>query len=1417
MKGGGVRRLTAAGTVLVFRVALVGSAAADPPAFTVSNAAGTEGGVAQFTVTLGSPAPPEGVELTYSTANGSAGGSDYTAVSNGSLSFAQDETTKTIDIALTNDTLDEDAEDFSVTVAHAEGGDQTGTGTINDNDAPPSTTGITDVTVTEGDSGTVNANFTVGLSGASGKAITINYSTVNGSAIAPGDYTAEINQNLTINPGQTSGVISIAVNGDTASEGNESFTVNLNSGVNVTVTGDTQAVGTITDDDNEPNVTIGDVAVTETEGNVPAVFQVTLSAPAPGPVAIAWTATDGSATAGNNDYTAVSGTLNIPTNGTGGTITVQVEGDSVAEPTENFHVDLTSATGAQLQADRRGTATITDDDSQPTVTIGDVAVTETEGNVAAVFQVSLSPAAPGPVTIAWTTTDGSATAANNDYTADSGTLNIGTGGTGGTITVQVEGDGVAESTESFHVDLTGATGAQLQADRRGTATITDDDSSPTVTIGDVTVTETEGNVPAVFQVTLSGPAPAPVAIAWTTTDGTATAAGNDYEAASGTLNIPTNGTGGTITVQVEGDAVAEATQNFHVDLQSATGAQLQADRRGTATINDDDSQQSVSSISDPVVTEGNTGQVDAAFVVTLSANASTPVSIGWTTTDGSASAASGDYVGASGTLAIPVGQRTGTITIKVNGDVIPEGASETFHVDLTSYNGVQPGADGRGTATITDDDTPPTVTIADAPAVPEGNTGEVDASFVVTLSANPAAAVSIGWTTTDGSARGDSDYTAASGTLVIPAGTQRTGTITIKVKGDTLPEGTSENFHVDLTSATGAQLAEDTRGTATITDDDAPPSVASISDPTVNEGHTGEADASFVVTLSANAPAPVSIGWTTTDESATSPSDYTGGTGTLAIAAGQRTGTITIKVKGDALPEENEKFHVDLTSFNGVQQGADGRGTATITNDDAAAVPSVQDASTQEGNVTVNIRVTQAASGQTVNFNYRTVEGTATASGSLPDYNVAGGGITFTPGATERTIPISIRADALDENDESFTIEITRPSDGAVVARGTVTIRDDDNNSLVSVSNAEANEGATGATSTMTFKVTLAPASARTVKMNFGTVNGTATAGSDYTAASGALEFAPGESEKTIVVTVLGDDINEENETVLVDVSAVTGAKVADAQGLGTIVDKNAPPSLSIDDTQTREGDGATFTVTLAGTTLRTVTVTFSTVESTAKEGTDYSPRRGTLTFAPGEKTKTVAVTVIDDTASETVELFSVDLGDPVNAVITKRRGVATIEASDQVTPTGRPPTPPPPPNLPVPTPKTNGKAVFPRMVLGPRSLTLTPVGRARMQITCAKNSKVTCTGRIVLENAAKTPKLTLGQRRFTVKKGKQLYLPVTLSDRAFALVQKNGVLRARAVVVITTGGKTYRFVPGVITIHATKNPEPRVAVDPKK
>ncbi len=447
-------------------------------------------------------------------------------------------------------------------------------------------------------------------------------------------------------------------------------------------------------------------------------------------------------------------------------------------------------------------------------------------------------------------------------------------------------------------------------------------------------------------------------------------------------------------------------------------------------------------------------------------------------------------------------------------------------------------------------------------------------------------------------------------------------------------------------------------------------------------------------------------------------------------------------------------------------------------------------------------------------FNYRTVADTANTS----DYDAASGSKLFpaNSGTTPTKVPITIKVkgDLLDEVDETLKLELLNPTTDAVVRTATGTIRNDDNNTKISIGDASSDEPGT-----LTFPVTLSQASAREVKISWATADGTAAAGSDYTGGGGTLTFAPGDTSKNIDVAVIGDSVTEENETMKVVLSGPVGvpaANVLDGEGAGTIIDKNAPPSLSISDTLGREGGGVTFTVSLAGTTLRTVTVRFNTADGTAKAGSDYVARTGTLTFAPGEKSKTVAVSINDDTEAEPVEEFFVVIGDAINAAITKNRGEGSIEASD------RPDAPATDdPKKPVAKPVA---VQVPRMILGPRTVSIGANGMARMLVTCQKLSPIGCAGSVELERATK-PLLKLGKKTFTVKKGAKGYASIKLSLKSLKLLQKNGTMRAKVVVLVKTSGKAMKVSPGVITLKATralKNaklkappPSPKVIVDP--
>jgi hypothetical protein len=210
----------------------------------------------------------------------------------------------------------------------------------------------------------------------------------------------------------------------------------------------------------------------------------------------------------------------------------------------------------------------------------------------------------------------------------------------------------------------------------------------------------------------------------------------------------------------------------------------------------------------------------------------------------------------------------------------------------------------------------------------------------------------------------------------------------------------------------------------------------------------------------------------------------------------------------------------------------------------------------------------------------------------------------------------------------------------------------------------EGNSGTTQAT----FVVALSAASSQSVSCSFATANGTATAGSDYVATSGALTFAPGEVEKPVVVLVNGDTVDEQQETFFLDISNVQNATVGSSRGNGFIVDDDGP-TISINDVSVTEGNSgtknATFTLTLSGPSVEAIAVRVVTTAGTATDSSDYNPINLVVIFQPGTVTRTFDVGIIGDTNLEPNETFSVNITEAFATTIADGEGVCTILDDD--------------------------------------------------------------------------------------------------------------------------------------------------------
>ncbi|TWU59486.1 Serine-aspartate repeat-containing protein F precursor [Rubripirellula tenax] len=677
-----------------------------------------------------------------------------------------------------------------------------------------------------------------------------------------------------------------------------------------------------------------------------------------------------------------------------------------------------------------------------------------------------------------------------------------------------------------------------------------------------------------------------------------------------------------------------------VDSNSNGTAQLIVNA-GTVT-----NQPGVFSISPATVSVGEAGGM-ATLTVTRASGSDGAVSIDFATADGTALAGM-DYTATTGTLNFLAGETSKVINVPINNDTAAE-SNETFTLTLSNPGGgATLGTAVVSTITITDNDTAQTPGVLSiSPATVSVSEGAGTATFTVNRASGSDGAVTVMFATANGTATAGSDYTASSGTLNFADG-EVSKTITVNITDDTDVES-AETFTVTLSAPTGgATLGTSTVSTATITDNDSvAPGVLSISPATVTVAE-GAGNATFTVTRASGSDGAVSVAFATANGTATASSDYTATSGTLSFAAGETSKTITVPIIDDTAVESNETFTVTISGpTGGATLGTATVSTATITDNDTAATPGVLSiapvtATVGEGAGNATFTVSRAnGSDGAVTVAFATANGTATA-GS--DYTATSGTLSFAAGETSKTITVPIINDTAVESNETFTVTISSPTGGATLGTATsstVTITDNDVAPIpgtLSISPATVSVGEAAASAT--FTVNRTGGSDGAVSVAFATANGTATAGSDYTANSGTLNFAAGETSKTITVVIIEDTNDESNETFTVTLSSPTGGATLGSvvSSTATIVDNddpavNVPPTANPDTATVFTGRTTNITVLAndsAGPAGEPQALTVTAASSPG--GTVTINANGTLAFTPtaGVTNTTISYTIRD-------------------------------------------------------------------------------------------------------------------------------------------------------------------------------------------
>ncbi len=1237
----------------------------DTAEITVADASAEEGQPAVFTIKL-SASVSQDSSFTWSTADGTAEQpGDYTEVTPRLVTFPAGSgagATTTITIQTVGDDVVEPDEDFAVMlatstlIAGVSISDGEATGTITNDDTATIT--IADASAEEGD----DVEFTVTLSASVSEAVSLTWTTTDGTAEQPGDYTAVMADTVSFDANSGAGAtktLTVDTVEDVVVEPGETFTVKLATstpllgGVSFSRR---EATGTITNDDTA-TITIEDASAEEGQG---VQFTVKLSASVSEDSSLTWSTADGTATTADNDYTAeTSGTVSFPGGSVAGAtmnITVQTTQDVVVEPDERFTVTLSTSTliaGVSIAGDGEATGTIRNDDSASIAITDAPAVDE---GAAVQFTVTLTAPVDQVVNLTWSTADDTATAADNDYTAEtSGTVFFSARSTTTTFTVQTKEDDVVEPDESFRVTIVGdnlPANVTVDVDSNvGTGSITNDDTA-TITIEDAEAVS-EG-VGAVFTVKLSAQVSQVVRLTWSVAGGMVDPTEDgDFVTTSGTESFSALSTTTTITVQTVDDEVVEPAESFRVTI---VGDNLPDDV--TVDANDDVGTGSITnndtasiSIADASAAEGD--GVD--FVVTLSKPVSQAVNLTWATMDGSAMAP-GDYTATtSGMVSFGANSAVGatmTVTVETEEDDVVEPA-EDFTVTLATSTpllaGVSFGKD-VATGTIRNDDSA-NITITDGTAVEGGSV-----TFTVRLSKSVSEDVSLNWASSNVTAVAGVDYTAVtSGMVLFPANSDAGTTTTVTVQ--TLDEAVVEpveRFRVTLTAA-GTLLAgviiADGVGIGDITNDDT--AFISIEDASTEEGDTVD----FVVTLSASVSEVTRLTWSTTDGTAEAPSDYTAVVSRVvsfpADSDPGATTTITVRTVEERVVEPEENFTVTLSTSSLIAGVSivDGEAIGTITNDDTAGI-TIADGSAEEGEGVEFVVTLNASVSEQVSLTWSTADGTAVAGG---DYTATTSGMVMFPAnsdpGTTMTVTVDTREDAVVEPPESFSVSLATTTPlllaGVSIVDGVATGRiTNDDTAAITIADARAEEG-----ESVVFVVRLSASVSEQVNLNWSTSDGTAVAPADYTAVSGdTVSFGPNSAPgatTTVTVMTVEDAVVEPVESFRVKLSGtlLSGVRIADGVGIGSITNDDSA-RITVSDARASEGREVEFIVRLSASVSQDVTLTWTTVDVTAEGIVDYDAvATGTVTFVansgPGA-TKTITVETFGDGVIEPSERFVV-------------------------------------------------------------------------------------------------------------------------------------------------------------------------------
>ncbi|WP_417227728.1 Calx-beta domain-containing protein [Amphritea sp.] len=1218
---------------------------------------------------------------------------------NGSLSFAAGEASHTFTIEVLGDKTIEADELLSVSLSNAgdnltlSSASQADTTVVNDDGLVSIT--VDKASIEEGSTGTSQV-----LTYIVTRTNTVNASSVDWAltGLDTGDLVIGQDQSGSLNfaAGEASQTFTVEVLGNKSIEADKVLNVSLsNAGDNLTLGSVSQVDTTVVNDDGLVFIVVDKASIEEGTADSSQVLTYTvIRTNTVNTSSVDWSLT-GLDTADLLDGQAQSGSLSFAAGEASQTFTIEVLGDLSVETDEVLNVSLSNAgdnltLGPVSQVDTK----VVNDDGLVSIVVDKTSVEEGSLDTSQLLTYTVT----RTNTVNTSSVDWSLSGLDADDLvsgqAQNGSLSFAAGVASQTFTIEVLGDKTIEADELLSVSLSNAgdnltLGAVSQVD----TTVVNDDGTVRIAVSQASIEEGSTGTSQVLTYTVTRTNTVNASsVDWALTglDADDLVSG---QAQNGSLAFAADVASQTFTIEVLGDKTIEADELLSVSLSNAgdnliLGTVSQVD---TTVLNDDVSV-GISVDSTEMLEGANGDETLLTYTVVRGA------SVGENSVDWSISGidqtdlSSGQSM--SGTINFADGQDSVTFTVAVAGDRSIE-TDENLIVTLSNPGDNLEITTSSATTTLTNDDGQ--VGIAVSPvSLLEGDLGSSQTLVYTLTRDNALTASSVDW------ALSGLDPLRFGGTL--PSGTatfvvgENSQTVELIVTGDRVIEP-DESWTLTLSNP-GDNLNLDSASTsasAVVQDDDSLISVAA-SQARVNEGQDGEVtDVVFKVTRTSGLEA-TTVDWRVTDD--VDADDFVGGvvpSGSLSFAVGETEQYITVQIAGDRTLEYDETVTLVLENAgNNASIGVQSAST-TITTDDIGfgifteQTDVVEGASATQTAITFQV-VRTSVLDEATSIDYRLIP-TGDSGVDAADFvtgqdqlNSNGGRpsgtVDFAAGQTTQTVTLYVQGDAIPEANETFSIILANAPGNAQIIFGEISgqIRSDEMQYSVAAVTASTMEG-TGEGGTAQFLVTRVGdlSIASTVGFQIGAVGENPANAADFAGGvypSGTVSFAAGEASQLVDIVLSGDTQLEGFETFVMTLSEQDANTLITTKTATHIIDPDdAAVSIEATNTVLKEGSAAsqehTFTLSRTEYAGSTITVNWSLLGTGANpvDADDFGGTlpSGSITFAPGETSKTLTITPSADTTFEGNESYGIVLTTGSDGFVLLNDTAAGVVLNDDV------------------------------------------------------------------------------------------------------------------------------------------------------